>query len=54
MIVWTLDGVEQQSSLIKRIFESMPEVDGEVITVDVENYHVILRLHPMDKMDMMK
>jgi len=54
MIVWTSDGMEQQSSMVERVFESMPGIDGEIITVDVENYLVTLKLHQRNVMDIMK
>ena len=54
MIVWrTADGIQQKATTIKNIFESMPDVKGEVTQVDIENYSVTLRLHQSSKMDMM-
>ena len=58
MIVWkSSDGKEQRASMIQRMFESMPGIEGEVTNVDVDNYIVTLELHStneMGKMDMMK
>ena len=45
MIVWKSGGMEQRASIIQRMFESMPGVDGEVTNVDVDNYIVMLKLH---------
>jgi hypothetical protein len=56
MIVWKSDGMEQRASMIQRMFESMPGVDGEITNVDVDNYIVMLKMHSgMGKgmMDMM-
>jgi len=53
MIVWKSNGMEQRASMIQRMFESMPGVDGEVTNVDVDNYIVMMKLHPKNSMDMM-
>ncbi len=53
MVVWKSDGVEQRASMIQRMFESMPEVDGEVTHVDVDNYLVMLKMHSKNGMGMM-
>ena len=57
MIVWKSGGIEQRASMIKRMFESMSGVDGEVTNVDVDNYLVMLKMHSgndVSMMDMMK
>jgi len=57
MVVWKSGGMEQRASMIQRMFESMPGVDGEVTNVDVDNYIVMLKMHSkngMGMMDMMK
>jgi len=53
MIVWKSDGMEQRASMIKRMFESMPGVESEVITIDVDNYIVMLKMHSKNGMGMM-
>jgi len=53
MIVWESNGMEQSASLIQRIFESMPGVDGEVTNVDVDNYVVMMKLHSQNSTGMM-
>ena len=53
MIVWKSGGMEQRASMIQRIFESMPGVDGEVTNVDVDNYLVMMKLHSKNNMGMM-
>lgn len=53
MIVWNENSVEQRASMIQRMFESMPGVDGKVTNVDVDNYIVMLNLHSKNNMDMM-
>ncbi len=53
MIVWKSDGMKQRASMIQRIFESMPGVDGEVTNVDVDNYLVMLKMHSKNGMGMM-
>ncbi len=53
MIVWKSNGMEQRASMIQRMFESMPGVDGEVTNVDVDNYLVMLKMHSKNGMGMM-
>ncbi|MFQ5782103.1 MAG: hypothetical protein ACE5GR_03490 [Nitrosopumilus sp.] len=53
MIVWKSDGMEQKTSMVERMFESMPGVNGEITNVDVENYLVMMKLHSKSNMDMM-
>jgi len=53
MIIWKSDGMEQRASMIQRMFESMPGVDGEVINIDVDNYAVMMKLHSTNSMGMM-
>jgi len=53
MIVWKSDGVEQRASMVQRIFESMPGVDGEITNIDVDNYIVMMKLHSQNNMGMM-
>jgi len=53
MIVWKSGGMEQRASMIQRIFESMPGVDGEVTNVDIDNYLVMMKLHSKNNMGMM-
>ena len=52
MIVWRSDGKEQTASIIQRMFESMPGVDGEVINVDVDNYIATFKLHSNSNLGM--
>ena len=52
MIVWKSGGMEQRASMIQRMFESMPGVDGEVTNVDVDNYLVMLKMYAKDDMGM--
>ena len=53
MIVWRSDDKEQTASIIQRMFESMPGVDGEVTNVDVDNYIVMMKLHSQNSVGMM-
>jgi len=53
MIVWKSNGMEQTASIIQRMFESIPGVDGEVTNVDVDNYIVMLKLHSKNNIGMM-
>jgi len=53
MIVWKSGGMEQRASMVERMFESMPGVDGEVTNVDVDNYLVMMKLHSQNSMGMM-
>ncbi len=53
MIVWKSGGMEQRASMIQRMFESMPGVDGQVTNVDVDNYLVMLKMHSKNGMGMM-
>ena len=53
MIVWKSNGMEQRASMVQRMFESMLGVDGEVTKVDVDNYIVMMKLHPKNSMNMM-
>ena len=53
MIVWRSDDKEQTASIIQRMFESMPGVDGEITNVDVDNYIVMLKLHSKNNIGMM-
>ncbi len=53
MIVWKSGGMEQTASIIQRMFESMPGVDGEVTNVDVDNYLVMMKLRSQNGMGMM-
>jgi len=53
MIVWKSGGMEQTASIIQRMFESMPGVDGEVTNVDVDNYLVMIKLRSQNDMGMM-
>ncbi len=52
MIVWKSDGMEKTASMIQRMFESRPGVDGEVTDVDVDNYIVMLKLLSKNNMGM--
>ncbi len=49
MIVWKSNGMEQRASMIQRMFESMPGVDGEVTNVDVDNYIATFKLNSQNK-----
>ena len=42
MMVWKSGGMEQRASMVQRIFESMPGVDGEITNIDVGNLSLIL------------
>jgi len=53
MIVWKSDGMEQRASMVQRMFESMPGVDGEITNIDVDNYIVMMKLHSQNDMGMM-
>jgi len=53
MVVWKSNGMEQRASMIQRMFESMPGVDGEVTNIDVDNYLVMLKMHSKKDMGMM-
>ncbi len=53
MVVWKSDGMEQRASMIQRMFESMPGINGEVTNVDVDNYIVTMKLHSQNSMSMM-
>ncbi len=53
MIVWKSGGMEQKASMVQRMFESMPGVDGEITNVDVDNYLVMMKLHAQNSMSMM-
>jgi len=53
MIVWKSGGMEQKASMVQRMFESMPGVDGEITNVDVDNYLVMMKLHAQNSMGMM-
>jgi len=53
MVVWKSDGKDQKATIIPRMFESMPKVDGEVIHIDTDNYIAIFKLHSDAKMGMM-
>jgi len=54
MIVWKSNGMEQRASMIQRMFESMPGVDGEITNIDVDNYLVMLKMHSKKDMGMME
>jgi len=53
MMVWISSGMEQRASMIQRMFESMPGVDGEITNIDVDNYVVMMKLHSQNGMGMM-
>ncbi len=53
MVVWKSGGMEQRASIIQRIFESMPGVDGEVTNIDFDNYIVVLKMYSKNGMGMM-
>jgi len=53
MVVWTSNGMEQRASMVQRMFESMPGVDGEITNIDVDNYIVMMKLHSQKSMSMM-
>jgi len=53
MLVWKSSGMEQRSSMVQRMFESMPGVDGEITNIDVDNYVVMMKLHSQNGMGMM-
>jgi len=52
MMVWKSGGMEQRASMVQRMFESMPGVDGEITNIDVDNYIVMMKLHSQNSMDM--
>ncbi len=53
MMVWKSSGMEQRASMIQRMFESMPGVNGEITNIDVDNYVVMMKLHSQNSMGMM-
>ena len=53
MVVWKLDGKDQRATIIPRMFESIPKVEGEVIHIDTDNYVAMFKLHSDSKMGMM-
>ncbi|KAG2478733.1 MAG: hypothetical protein NPMRTH1_320002 [Nitrosopumilales archaeon] len=53
MLVWKSSGMEQRASMIQRMFESMPGVNGEITNIDVDNYVVMMKLHSQNSMGMM-
>ena len=53
MVVWKSNGIERRASMIERMFESMPGVNGEVTNVDVDNYLVMLKMHSGNGMGIM-
>ncbi len=53
MMVWKSGGMEQRASMIQRMFESMPGVNGEITNIDVDNYIVMMKLHSQNSMGMM-
>ena len=57
MITWEMQGnygkTMGQTSMIPRMFESMPEVEGELTFVDENNYVAIFKLHSEKGIDMM-
>ena len=52
MIVWKSDGMEHKATMIQRMFESMPGVDGEITNIDIDNYLVMMKLHSKNNMGM--
>jgi hypothetical protein len=58
MITWEMEvyyGKDMgKTSMIPRIFESMPGVEGELTFVDEKNYVAIFKLHSEKEMDMME
>jgi len=52
MIVWKSNDMEQRASMVQRMFESMPGVDGEITNIDVDNYIVMMKLHSKNNMGM--
>lgn len=52
VIVWKSDDQKQTATMISQIFESMPDVEGEVVMADTELYIARMNLHVMDKMNM--
>jgi hypothetical protein len=57
MITWEMEvyygKAMGKTSMIPRIFESMPGVEGELTFVDEKNYVAIFKLHSGKEMDMM-
>jgi len=53
MMVWKSNGMEKRASMVQRMFESMPGVDGEITNIDVDNYIVMMKLHSQNSMSMM-
>lgn len=49
MVVWKSGGMEQRASIIQRMFESMPGVDGMVTNIDADNYLVMMKLHAKNR-----
>jgi len=53
MVVWKSDGKDQRATIIPRMFESIPKVEGEVIHIDTDNYVAMFKLHSDSKIGMM-
>jgi len=53
MLVWKSDGKEQRATMIPKMFESIPNVEGEVINIDTDNYIAMFKLHSEGNMSMM-
>jgi len=53
MVVWKSGGMEQRATMIPRMFESMTDVEGEVVNIDRDNYIAMFKLHSEGKMNMM-
>ena len=44
--------MEQRATMIPRMFESMTDVEGEVVNIDTDNYIVMLKMHSKNSMGM--
>jgi len=53
MVVWKSGDMEQRATMIPRMFESMTDVEGEVVNIDTDNYIVMLKMHSGKGMGMM-
>lgn len=53
MLIWKSEGKDQRASLIPRMFEDMPDVDGEVTNVDLDNYSVTFKMNSKIENDIM-
>ncbi|MEX0657473.1 MAG: hypothetical protein WD154_08025 [Nitrosopumilaceae archaeon] len=53
MIVWKDNGEQKTAKMIPRIFESMSQVEGEVLMADTDMYFARINLHSINQKNMM-